>query len=338
MRSVNVNSLLAPETVLQDRYRIESLVGQGGMGAVYKAHDLVLPGRVCAVKEVLPAQWHNTHADVRQSALAQFHREATTLARLDHPNLPKVSDAFTLEDREYLIMDFVPGPSLGEVLRQAQLDAPGDGLPEAQVLEWSSQLLDALDYLHGQSPAILHGDIKPANIILGQSGLLKLVDFGLVKLLLPESQQTVTVVQGRGTLAYTPIEQFGGDGSYTEPAADIYSLGATLYHLLAGEAPPDARSRFLEAGSLQSLRQPGKAISARTESAIFHALTMHPSQRTSSAAAFRQELQEIPVPHNVVKSNGSWSAALQQNQLLMFFTLLLALAALLASLGLGPPR
>lgn len=314
-----MNSLLAPETVLQGRYRIESLVGQGGMGAVYKAHDLVLPGRICAVKEVLPAQWHNAHADVRKSALDQFHREAITLARLDHPNLPKVSDVFTLEDREYLIMDFVSGPSLGEVLRQAQLDAPRMGLPEAQVLEWSSQLLEALDYLHGQSPAILHGDIKPGNIILGQSGLLKLVDFGLVKLMLPESQQTITVVQGRGTLAYTPLEQFGGDGGYTEPSADIYSLGATLYHLLAGKAPPDARSRFLEAGKLQTLRQQDKAISTRTETAIFHALTMHPSQRTSSAAAFRQELLEPSIQQIAESSDDSWGAALHQHRKLFFF-------------------
>ena len=330
--------LLSPETVLQDRYRIEALVGQGGMGAVYKAHDLLLPGRVCAVKEVLPAQWHYARREVRQAAIAQFHREAITLARLDHPSLPKVSDVFTLEEREYLIMDFVTGPSLGEVLRQSQLDAPGQGLSEERVLEWSSQLLDALAYLHQQSPAILHGDIKPANIILAQSGLLKLVDFGLVKLMQPEDQQTITVVQGRGTLAYTPIEQFGGDVGHAEPSADIYSLGATLYHLLSGQAPPDAKSRFLEAGQLRSLRQPGRSISTRTEAAIFHAMSMHPDRRFSSAVAFRQELlgtsahqiEDIPV--------NTWRAAVREHQWLLAMTFLLILVALFASLGLGAAR
>ena len=331
-----MESLLTPDTVLRDRYRIETLVGQGGMGAVYKAHDLRLPGRLCAVKEVLPVQWDYTPPEIRQSTLDQFHREASTLARLDHPNLPKVSDVFTLADREYLVMDFVAGPSLSEVLRQAQLEAPGHGLPEAQVLEWSSQLLDALAYLHGQSPAILHGDIKPANIILTQSGLLKLVDFGLVKLMQPEDQRTITVVQGRGTMAYTPIEQFGGDIGYTKPSADIYSLGATFYHLLAGQAPPDAKTRFLEAGRLRSLRQPGRAISARTEAVVFHAMAMHPSQRIPSAAAFRQELLESPAPQPAGTADHGWGAAVRDHWLLLGAVLFLVLAALLASLGLGP--
>ncbi len=328
--------LLAPNTVLRDRYRIETLVGQGGMGAVYKAHDLRLPGRLCAVKEVLPALRHSPPPENREAVLAQFHREAATLARLDHPNLPKVSDIFPWEDREYLIMDFVAGPSLGEVLRQVQLEQPAAGLPEAQVLEWSGQLLDALAYLHGQSPAILHGDIKPANIILTRSGLLKLVDFGLVRLLQPEDQQTVTVVQGQGTMAYTPIEQFGGDVGYTAPAADIYSLGATLYHLLAGRTPPDARTRFLEAGRLRSLRQPGRAISARTEAAIFHAMALHPSQRIPSAAAFRQALRTSPGPAGADRADHAWGPAVRAHRRLLVLTLLLVLAALLASLGLGP--
>jgi len=328
--------LLVPDTVLRDRYRIEALVGQGGMGAVYKAHDLLLPGRLCAVKEVLPAQWDYGRPENRHAALEQFHQEAATLARLDHPNLPKVSDVFAWEDRQYLIMDFVAGPSLSEIVRQAHLEEPAHGLPEAQVLEWSRQLLDALAYLHRQSPAVLHGDIKPANIILARSGLLKLVDFGLVRLIHPEDPKTITVVQSRGTMAYTPIEQFGGDIGYTGPAADIYSLGATLYHLLAGQAPPDAQTRFLEAGRLRSLQQPGRSVSPRTEAAVFHAMAMHPSRRTPSAAAFRQELLASSALPVAGAADPTWGAAVRAHRRLLGAALLLMAAALLASLGLGP--
>ncbi len=327
--------LLPSDTVLRDRYRIEALVGQGGMGAVYKAHDLLLPGRLCAIKEVLPAPGDYTSPEIHQSILDQFHREATILARLDHPNLPKVSDVFSWANQEYLVMDFVVGPSLSEVLRQTQLEESAAGLPEAQVLEWSRQLLDALAYLHGQSPAILHGDIKPANIILTPSGLLKLVDFGLVQLVQLEDQKTITVVQGRGTMAYTPIERFGGDVGSTDPATDIYSLGATLYHLLAGQIPPDAKTRFLEAGQLPSLRQPGRAISARTESAVFHAMAMHPSRRPPSVAALRQELLESPAPSVAHGTDPDWSAAVRAHWPLLAVALLLVLAALLASLSSG---
>lgn len=329
-------SPLTPDTVLRDRYCVEDLVGQGGMGAVYRARDLRLPGRLCAVKEVLPTPGIGEDPDQRQAGLDQFRREAETLARLDHPNLPKVSDVFSEGGREYLIMDFVAGPSLSEVLRQRRMDAREAGISESRTLAWADQLLEALAYLHGQSPAVLHGDIKPANIILAEGGLLKLVDFGLVRLQEQEDQQTVTVVQGRGTLAYTPLERYGGDSGRSEPAADIYSLGATLYHLLAGEPPPDARARFLEAGQLPTLQRVRRDVSSRTEAALFQAMALHPDQRFKDASAFRKALLD-PGKRTPAAGGTGWSTALTRNVWLLAGALALLAAGLLASLLWGPP-
>ena len=138
---------LSPETILRDRYRIIELVGRGGMGATYRAQDLRLEGRLCAVKEALPDP-EISDSELEQSR-EQFYQEASTLARLDHPNLPKVSDYFTDNDRDYLVMDFVPGQDLNEMLVGALHQ--GHPLSERQVLAWAAQLCDALDYMHTQT-------------------------------------------------------------------------------------------------------------------------------------------------------------------------------------------
>ena len=192
---------LALGTVLRSRYKIVELVGQGGMGAVYRAEDLRLEGRQCAVKEVQL----ETEADFATQSREQFQREASVLARLDHPNLPKVSDYFSEGGRDYLVMDFVAGRNLKEIMDEARRQ--GRFLEEKQVRAWADQLCDALEYLHSLDPPILHRDVKPANIRLTPGGTLKLVDFGLVKLLAPDDSQTITILQGRGTIQYTPLEQ-----------------------------------------------------------------------------------------------------------------------------------
>ncbi len=194
---------LAIGTVLRSRYKIVELVGQGGMGAVYRAEDLRLEGRQCAVKEVqLEAD-----ADFAAQSRTQFHREASVLARLDHPNLPKVSDYFSEAGRDYLVMDFVAGRNLKEIMDEARRQ--GRFLEEKQVRTWADQLCDALEYLHSQDPPILHRDVKPANIRLTPAGTLKLVDFGLVKLLAPDDSRTITILQGRGTIQYTRWSNMG---------------------------------------------------------------------------------------------------------------------------------
>jgi serine/threonine protein kinase len=277
---------LSPGTVLRDRYKIIELVGRGGMGATYRAEDLRLRGRFCAVKEALPDP-DGSPSELAQSR-AQFYEEASTLARLDHPNLPKVSDHFSAEGRDYLVMDFVPGQDLKELLAQALRE--GHPLPERQVLAWADQLCDALQYMHGQDPPVLHRDIKPSNIKITPAGNVKLVDFGLVKVLVPDDQRTITVVQGRGTVQYIPLEQYGGDTGHTDVRSDIYSLGATLYHLLTGQPPLDAKQRFLRPNSLRSMRSLNSEISAQTEQAITWSLAMHPDDRPATIAELQAEL------------------------------------------------
>lgn len=278
--------------VLRKRYQVKRIIGQGGMGCIYLAEDLRLEGRLCAIKEVeydraLPE-------DMLQEAREQFQREATVLARLDHPNLPKVSDFFFIEDRDYLVMDFVPGKDLRQLMMDAQQQ--DTFLTEDEVLDWASQLADALKYLHTQDPAILHRDIKPSNLKLTPNGLVKLVDFGLVKMLAP-GEMTITVLQGQGTALYTPLEQYGGDVGHTDARSDVYAFGATLYHLLTNQAPVNVRDRFLNPGSLTPVRQINPNVSIRTERAIHWAMQLHPEDRPQDVDAFLRALftEDAPI-------------------------------------------
>lgn len=271
--------------VLRSRYKIRRTIGHGGMGSIYLADDLRLEGRQCALKEVEHDRTMPTDA-LRQTR-DQFQREANVLARLDHPNLPKVSDFFSIGGRDYLVMDFIPGKDLRTIMMDAK--QAGSFLPERDVLGWANQLSDALIYLHGQDPPILHRDIKPSNLKLTPSGLLKLVDFGLVKILVSE-ELTITILQGRGTALYTPLEQYGGDTGHTDARSDIYALGATLYHLLTNQAPIEARERFLSPDTLVSPRQINPEISLRTERAILWAMNLHPDDRPQDVETFRKSL------------------------------------------------
>ncbi len=325
---------LALGTVLRSRYKIVELVGQGGMGAVYRAEDLRLEGRQCAVKEVQLEAEANFAAQSRE----QFHREASVLARLDHPNLPKVSDYFSEGSRDYLVMDFVAGRNLKEIMDEARRQ--GRFLEEKQVRAWADQLCDALEYLHSLDPPILHRDVKPANIRLTPGGTLKLVDFGLVKLLAPDDSRTITILQGRGTIQYTPLEQYGGDTGHTDVRSDIYSLGATLYHLLTNQPPADVKQRFLQPDSLPPPRSLNPRLSPRVERAVLRALEMHPDKRPDSVAAFKAELHSsFPIPEpliDLLPTEGEWIDAAQENRTLMAIALVLLILALLITL-LAPP-
>jgi len=280
-----MNSNIDTETVIKERYKIREIIGQGGMGCVYLAEDLRLSGRLCALKAVYYER--NLPDDVIQQTREQFEREATVLARLDHPNLPKVSDFFSDKDRDYLVMDFVPG----EDLRNLMLEEKKQGLflDERKVLGWASQIADALIYLHGQAPPILHRDIKPSNIKLTPNGIIKLVDFGLVKILV-SGEKTVTVVHGHGSAYYTPLEQYGGDSGHTDPKSDVYSFGATLYHLLTNRPPLEARQRFLDPNLELPLREINEKISPRTERAIKMAMNVHPDDRIQTMQDFKDAL------------------------------------------------
>ncbi len=271
--------------VLRGRYRICERIGQGGMGNIYLCDDLRLEGRQCALKEV--EHDRTVPSKLLKEARQQFLHEATVLARLDHPNLPKVSDFFSIGPRDYLVMDYIPGKDL----RLRMLDARQNKsfLVEEDVLSWANQLADALTYLHNQSPPLVHRDVKPSNLKITPNGLLKLVDFGLVKALVPD-EMTITVIQGRGTALYTPLEQYGGDGLHTDVRSDIYAFGCTLFHLLTNTPPTDARERFLHPSSLPAPRSLNPAISQRTERAILWAMELHPDDRPPSAEDLRKFL------------------------------------------------
>jgi serine/threonine protein kinase len=330
---------LEPDTVLRSRYKIIELVGQGGMGAVYRAEDLRLEGRQCAIKEI-SLEPGASPATLKQ-AQEQFHREASILARLDHPNLPKVSDYFSEGERDYLVMDFVSGPDLKQIVDEVRQQ--NQFLEESLVLVWAEQLGDALEHLHSQDPPVLHRDIKPANIKLTPSGTVKLVDFGLVKLLTPDDTRTITVLQGRGTVQYTPLEQYGGDTGHTGVRSDIYSLGATLYHLLSGQPPPDAKQRFLKPDSLAPLHSFNPDVSPHVERAVMRALEMHPDRRPASVVEFRAELLSATAPSArtlavpAISLRGSiremeWVIALRDNGILLAIVLGLLLIAVLVTL------
>lgn len=273
-------------TILRSRYRLNNIVGHGGMGNVYLAEDLRLPGRLCAIKEIKP----DTGAAPEQlkQEQEQFLREASLLAQLDHPNLPKVSDFFAAGQRDYLVMDYVPGKDLKELVDESR--ASGKLLAPDSVLGWSAQILDALEYLHRQEPPILHRDVKPSNIKLTPDGRIKLVDFGLAKVLAGDDSSTITVIQGRGTAYYTPLEQYGAESEHTDARSDIYALGGTLYHLLAGHPPSEAKERFLDPSVLRPLNQINHDVDSEVAEAIHWALEMHPDDRPENVALFRQAL------------------------------------------------
>jgi serine/threonine-protein kinase len=318
---------LKPGDNLRNRYQILDIIGQGGMGNVYKAADLRLEGRLTAIKENQPDPY--SLPENREQDRRQFQREASILARLDHPNLPKVSDYFSDQDHDFLVMDFVPGYDLRQLIEQAERQ--GDFIPEAQILDWARQLIQTLRYLHTQDPPVLHRDIKPANIKLTPDGLIKLVDFGLVKLLSSDENRTITVVQGRGTMLYTPLEQYGGDMGQADARSDLYALGATCYHLLTNTPPPEPRQRFLMPNVLRDPRDINPAISDRTARAVLWAMAMHPDDRPPDAATLQDALFGLarPAPRQIVSGRDPIMA--QGNVMLAFLAAVLLILALIVT-------
>jgi serine/threonine-protein kinase len=298
------------------------------MGSVYRAEDLRLPGRLCAIKEVQPDL--NVNEAYRLQAQSQFLQEASILAQLDHPSLPKVSDFFTENGRDYLVMDFVTGKDLRQLLQENQ-----GPLAEEDILVWAGQIIDGLAYLHRQDPPVLHRDIKPANIKLTLDHRIKLVDFGLVKLMATDDERTITVVQGRGTALYTPLEQYGGDVGHTDVRSDIYALGATFYHLLTDFPPPDAKARFLNPATLPQLRRLNPEISHHVSDAVQWAMEMHPDERPSSVDSFRQVffgLQSRPGTRLPDANPVGLSAALRANWITLMMAFLLFLIAVILTI------
>jgi serine/threonine protein kinase len=261
------------QSIHHERYRIDSLLGQGGMGAVYQAWDTNLEIPV-AIKENL---------DASPEAQKQFTREAQILARLAHPNLPRVIDSFIIpEVGQYLVMDYVEGEDL-----QTMLGRLGR-LPEPQVLNWISQICDALAYLHNQSSPIIHRDIKPGNIKIRSDGRAMLVDFGIAKVYNP----TIATTMGARafTPGYSPPEQYG-TGS-TDRRSDIYALGATVYHLLTGNPPPDSLKRMVNRVEMLPPRELNNNISRAVEKMIIRSTELDTDHRYQSVEELLAALQQ----------------------------------------------
>ena len=256
--------MLSEGTVLQSRYRIVRQLGQGGMGAVYEAVDERLD-TIVALKETL-----FTDEKLRK----QFEREARLLARLHHPALPRVSDHFNESEGQFLVMQFIAGDDLAEMLTQR--NAP---FPQDEVLRWADQLCDALDYLHTQEPQIIHRDIKPQNLKLTARGQIVLLDFGLAK----GSAGPLTAVTTSASIFgytpnYAPLEQVQGMG--TDARSDIYALAATLFHLLTNVKPPDALSRATAiVNGVSDPLPPASAVCSNVTTAVSNVLTRGMSQK-----------------------------------------------------------
>ena len=260
--------------ILNNRYRIDKILGQGGFGAVYQALDLNLE-RAYALKENL---------QVSPEAQRQFRREALLLAGLSHPNLPRVTDHFVIQGQgQYLVMDFVDGEDLQTMLnRQGRLS-------EAQALAWIAHVCDALEYLHTQNPPVIHRDIKPANIRIRADGRAVLVDFGIAKTF--DAGQATTLGAKAVTPGFSPPEQYG-QGAPTDGRSDVYALGATLYALLTGSAPPDSIDVITgSAPASRPVKELAPGVSPHTGAAIEKAMALDRQQRWRSAQEFKQALQ-----------------------------------------------
>jgi serine/threonine protein kinase len=271
-------SFLPRYTTLQGRYRIVKRLGSGGMGAVYEAID-----RRLNITVALKESFASDHRLRRQ-----FAREARMLAKLNHAALPRVTDYFTESNRVFLVMQFIPGPDLAEIISRKR-----GPFPRQEVITWAEQILDALIYLHSPEHQIVHRDIKPHNLKIRAGGQIALLDFGLAK-----SDTTESSVNSRRsvfgfTRRYSPPEQIQDLG--TCPRSDIYALGATLYHLFTGVKPPDAMTRAtaLAEGKPDPLR-PAHEVYAEVGSEIAvvlnRAMALSPDDRCASAEEFRDGL------------------------------------------------
>jgi serine/threonine-protein kinase len=296
------------------------------MGTVYLADDNRLEGRQCAIKEIILQP--NLSEVVVQNVRKQFHQEASTLARLDHPGLPKVSDYFSSEDRDYLVMDFVAGQNLLEVTNNARRE--GRFLEEEIVLGWIDQICDTLTYLHSRQPPVLHRDIKPANLKLTPEGRVKLVDFGLVKPMDPNDPSTLTGLQGAGSLPYAPLEQYVDYLGHTDARSDLYALGATMYHLLTGNTPASAQERFIVPESLPSPEIINSDISRGVAQAILLAMAPHPKDRPSSVALWKQILHSSATtkPMSGETTGADWPSSIRENWWLVGVALVMLVASI----------
>ncbi len=262
---------------LANRYSIQEVIGIGGMGSVYRARDMHFPNvvKLVAVKEMI-----NTAPDplVRDTIVQNFEREANLLATLHHPAIPRIYDYFTVESRSYLVLEFIHGKDLEAIINETN-----GFLSENQVLTWSIELCDVLDYLHKHQPdPIIFRDMKPSNVMINHNGDVVLVDFGIAKTFQSGTKGTMI-----GTEGYSPPEQYRGEAT---PSADIYALGATIHHALSRRDP---RLEPPFSFSERPLRRINSNISPEIEAVVNTALEYNPESRFRTAADMKQALMTV---------------------------------------------
>jgi len=268
---------LEPGTLLLDRYSIVHRVGGGGMGSVYQARDKRLADRLCAVKEMI-----EMFADQSQRAKAveDFKREAEVLAQLDHPSIPTVFDYFIETGRYYLVMRWIGGGDLAEQMR-----VRGGLVDEATVCKWAVWICDVLHYIHTQKPPIIYRDLKPANLMLDdKTERVMLVDFGIARIVRP-TEKGVTAI---GTMGYAPPELFAGK---VEPRSDIYSLGATMFHMLTGSDPQDNPLLIFDFSKNPRPCQINPNITPEMEQILMKMVAHKPEDRQASALELMRALE-----------------------------------------------
>ncbi len=267
---------LPRNTVLQGRYDIEQVLGIGGMSTVYRARDLRFStvARYCAIKEM-----PDTSPDMKtgQIRLANFEREASLLATLSHPGIPKIYDFFSVQGRVYLVLEFIDGKDL-----EAQLEARGGPVMEENVVDWAIQICDVMEYLHGHQPQpIIFRDLKPSNIIVDATGKVTLIDFGIAKVFQSDKRGTMI-----GTEGYAPPEQYRG---LAEPRGDVYALGATMHHLLTNSDP---RTQTPFTFNERPIRKFNPRASEYIESVILRCVEYDIDRRWPTGQALREALSQ----------------------------------------------
>jgi eukaryotic-like serine/threonine-protein kinase len=270
---------LASNTVLNGRYEIVRRIGGGGMGAVYLAKDRNLGDAPRAVKEMV-----ESHLDPAQheKAIGDFKRESLLLTSLEHPCIPTIYDYFYDEHlgRFYLVMKYISGGDLASRMRSAV----GGRLDEKTVTDWGMQVADVLDYLHSRPKPIIYRDLKPANLMIdGNTGRVMLIDFGIARWV-SQQEKGVTAV---GTMGYAPPELFSGR---VQPASDVYSLGATMFHLLTGADPQDNPLLIFDFSKNPRPRQITPSISSEMELILMRTVEYRPEDRYRTAGELRNEL------------------------------------------------
>ncbi len=256
--------------VLQDRYVLVRPLGQGGMGTVFLAQDKRLSKRFCVVKKL---RLDGFDSEDKRKAMSFFEREAMVLSGLKHPNVVAIQDYFEEHGNYYLVMEYVKGNNLQQLLKER-----GGVFNEKQVIEWAANILDVLHYLHGHSPPVIYRDIKPSNIMLGTMDGIKLVDFGIARPYADNSENTHVVSGG-----YSPPEQYWGAA---DPRSDIYALGATMYYLLTGKEPLALQTC--------STRSRNTLISEHMDKVIQKATAQDVWLRYQTAGEMRQALMDVP--------------------------------------------